>query len=173
MIAASRALALVRGRDFVIPQDVIDVAADVLRHRLVLSYDALADGVQVETILTGCCRPSRCRRSARTRSHTERTGDRPDGRSATAIRAGRAPSGAPPRFADPARIDSALANLELTVRRRLDGLLQGNHLGLVPGTGIRARRRPAVPPRGRRPADGLVGDRPHHRGAHPADRRRP
>lgn len=52
MIAASRALALVRGRDFVIPQDVIDVAADVLRHRLVLSYDALADGVQVETILT-------------------------------------------------------------------------------------------------------------------------
>ena len=52
MIAASRALALVRGRDFVIPQDVLDVAADVLRHRLVLSYDALADGVQVETILT-------------------------------------------------------------------------------------------------------------------------
>lgn len=43
--------------------------------------------------------------------------------------------GAPPRFADPARIDSALANLELTVRRRLDGLLQGNHLGLVPGPG--------------------------------------
>jgi MoxR-like ATPase len=52
MIAASRALALVRGRDFVVPQDVLDVAADVLRHRLVLSYDALADGVQVETILT-------------------------------------------------------------------------------------------------------------------------
>nr|WP_240615724.1 MoxR family ATPase [Nakamurella deserti] len=52
MIAAARALALVRGRDFVIPQDVLDVAADVLRHRLVLSYDALADGVQVETILT-------------------------------------------------------------------------------------------------------------------------
>jgi MoxR-like ATPase len=52
MIAAARALALVRGRDFVVPQDVIDVAADVLRHRLVLSYDALADGIQVETILT-------------------------------------------------------------------------------------------------------------------------
>ncbi len=52
MIAAARALALVRGRDFVVPQDVVDVAADVLRHRLVLSYDALADGIQVETILT-------------------------------------------------------------------------------------------------------------------------
>jgi len=51
IIAAARALALVRGRDFVVPQDVIDVAADVLRHRLVLSYDALADGVPVEVIL--------------------------------------------------------------------------------------------------------------------------
>ena len=44
------------------------------------------------------------------------------------------PSSAP-SFADPARIDNALANLELMVRRRLDGLLQGNHLGLVPGPG--------------------------------------
>ena len=45
LIAAGRALALVRGRDYVLPQDVFDVTADVLRHRLVLSYDALADGV--------------------------------------------------------------------------------------------------------------------------------
>ena len=45
IIAAARALALVRGRDFVVPQDVVDVAPDVLRHRLVLSYDALADGI--------------------------------------------------------------------------------------------------------------------------------
>ncbi|RIJ71015.1 MoxR family ATPase [Nakamurella silvestris] len=51
IIAAARALALVRGRDFVVPADVLDVAPDVLRHRLVLSYDALADGVAVETIL--------------------------------------------------------------------------------------------------------------------------
>ena len=49
IIAASRALALVRGRDFVVPQDVVDVAPDVLRHRLVLSYDALADGIPVDT----------------------------------------------------------------------------------------------------------------------------
>ena len=41
----------------------------------------------------------------------------------------------PVSFADHNRIDAALANLELTVRRRLDGLLQGNHLGLVPGPG--------------------------------------
>lgn len=52
IVAAARALALVRGRDFVIPQDVIDVAADVLRHRLVLSYDALADGIAIEDIIS-------------------------------------------------------------------------------------------------------------------------
>ncbi len=51
IVAAARALALIRGRDFVVPQDVIDVAADVLRHRLVLSYDALADGIDVDTVL--------------------------------------------------------------------------------------------------------------------------
>jgi len=52
IVAAARALALVRGRDYALPQDVVDVAGDVLRHRLVLSYDALADGVPVEHIVT-------------------------------------------------------------------------------------------------------------------------
>ncbi|GAB2782326.1 AAA family ATPase [Amycolatopsis magusensis] len=52
IIAASRALALVRGRDYVLPQDVVDVVPDVLRHRLVLSYDALADGVPLDHIIT-------------------------------------------------------------------------------------------------------------------------
>ncbi len=51
-IAAARALALIRGRDYVLPQDVVDVLADVLRHRLVLSYDALADEVPVEHVIT-------------------------------------------------------------------------------------------------------------------------
>jgi MoxR-like ATPase len=45
LIAAGRALALMRGRDYVLPQDVLDVAVDVLSHRLVLTYDAIADGV--------------------------------------------------------------------------------------------------------------------------------
>ncbi|MGH3939219.1 MAG: AAA family ATPase [Pseudonocardiaceae bacterium] len=52
IVAAARAVALIRGRDYVLPQDVVDVSADVLRHRLVLSYDALADGVPVEHIVT-------------------------------------------------------------------------------------------------------------------------
>ncbi|HEY0166415.1 MAG TPA: MoxR family ATPase [Jatrophihabitans sp.] len=45
LIAAGRALALLRGRDYVLPQDVLDLAIDVLPHRMVLSYDAVADGV--------------------------------------------------------------------------------------------------------------------------------
>lgn len=47
------------------------------------------------------------------------------------------PSWAPPASVpgDRARLDASLRTLELTVRRRLDGLLQGNHLGLVPGPG--------------------------------------
>ncbi|MHA3702305.1 AAA family ATPase [Jatrophihabitans sp. YIM 134969] len=45
LIAAGRALALLRGRDYVLPQDVLDIATDVLPHRMVMSYDAIADGV--------------------------------------------------------------------------------------------------------------------------------
>ncbi|WP_156388450.1 MULTISPECIES: AAA family ATPase [unclassified Rhodococcus (in: high G+C Gram-positive bacteria)] len=52
IISASRALAFVRGRDYVVPQDVLDVVPDVLRHRLVLSYDALADEVTPEQVIT-------------------------------------------------------------------------------------------------------------------------
>ena len=43
---------LVRGRDYVIPQDVVEVIPDVLRHRLVLTYDALADEISSETVIS-------------------------------------------------------------------------------------------------------------------------
>jgi MoxR-like ATPase len=52
IVAGARALALVRGRDYVLPQDVLEVAPDVLRHRLVLSYDAVADQVPVDHIVS-------------------------------------------------------------------------------------------------------------------------
>jgi MoxR-like ATPase len=45
LVAAARALALIRGRDHALPADVQDIAVDVLSHRLVLTYDAIADGV--------------------------------------------------------------------------------------------------------------------------------
>nr|WP_051999103.1 MoxR family ATPase [Gordonia rhizosphera] len=52
IVASARALALVRGRDYVIPQDVVEIIPDVLRHRLVLSYDALADEVDADQVIT-------------------------------------------------------------------------------------------------------------------------
>ncbi|MPZ49872.1 MAG: AAA domain-containing protein [Dehalococcoidia bacterium] len=45
LILGARALALTRGRDYVVPGDISELAPDVLRHRLVLSYEALADRV--------------------------------------------------------------------------------------------------------------------------------
>ncbi|MBB6033859.1 MoxR-like ATPase [Phytomonospora endophytica] len=51
IVRATRALAILRGRDYALPQDLQDIAPDILRHRLVLSYDALADGVPAEEIV--------------------------------------------------------------------------------------------------------------------------
>jgi MoxR-like ATPase len=51
LVAAGRALALMRRRSWVLPQDIFDVAPDVLRHRLVLSYEALAQGIDADAIL--------------------------------------------------------------------------------------------------------------------------
>jgi MoxR-like ATPase len=48
---AARALALIRGRDYTTTDDVRELAKDALRHRLVLSYEALAEGVSADTIL--------------------------------------------------------------------------------------------------------------------------
>jgi len=52
LILAGRALAFIRGRDYVLPHDVTELALDVLRHRLVLSYEALSDEVDADTVLT-------------------------------------------------------------------------------------------------------------------------
>jgi MoxR-like ATPase len=52
LVQAARALALLRGRGHVEAQDIRDLAPDVLRHRIVLSYDALSEGVTVEELLT-------------------------------------------------------------------------------------------------------------------------
>ncbi|MEO3788982.1 AAA family ATPase [Nonomuraea sp. B10E15] len=51
LLSAARALALLRGRDYVLPEDVRDLAHDVMAHRLVLSFDALADGVAPRQIV--------------------------------------------------------------------------------------------------------------------------
>jgi MoxR-like ATPase len=51
LILTARALAFVRGRDYVLPQDVLDMALDVIRHRLVLSYEALSDNINSDDVL--------------------------------------------------------------------------------------------------------------------------
>jgi len=51
LILTARALAFVRGREYVLPDDVLDMALDVLRHRLVLSFEALSDGITSDALL--------------------------------------------------------------------------------------------------------------------------
>jgi MoxR-like ATPase len=51
LIEGARALALLRGRDYALPQDLADLVPDILRHRLVLSYTALAEGKTADTLI--------------------------------------------------------------------------------------------------------------------------
>ncbi|GIE26990.1 MoxR-like ATPase [Actinoplanes italicus] len=51
LVLAARALAYIRGREYVVPEDLGDLALDVLRHRLVLSYEALSDEVTADLII--------------------------------------------------------------------------------------------------------------------------
>jgi MoxR-like ATPase len=51
LIITARSLAFVRGRSYVVPQDVVDMAMDVMRHRLVLSYEAMSDDISSDMIL--------------------------------------------------------------------------------------------------------------------------
>ena len=53
LVLGARALAFMRGRDYVVPRDVTDLVLDVFRHRLVLSYEALSDDITADTVLTG------------------------------------------------------------------------------------------------------------------------
>jgi MoxR-like ATPase len=59
LLLGGRALAFLRGRDYVLPQDVGELALDVLRHRLVLSYEALADDVDPDAIIARVLRAVR------------------------------------------------------------------------------------------------------------------
>jgi MoxR-like ATPase len=51
LVEGARALAFLRGRAYVLPQDVADLAPDVLRHRLALSYEALSDGQSADGLV--------------------------------------------------------------------------------------------------------------------------
>ena len=51
LVAAARAIALLRDRDYVLPHDVAHVAGEVLAHRLALTYDAIAEGVSARALV--------------------------------------------------------------------------------------------------------------------------
>jgi MoxR-like ATPase len=52
LIEGGKALALMRGRRYVLPEDITDLVPDVLRHRVVLSYEALAEGITADGLIT-------------------------------------------------------------------------------------------------------------------------
>jgi MoxR-like ATPase len=51
MIEGAKALAMMRGRRYALPEDVTDMVVDVLRHRIVLSYEALAEGLSADALV--------------------------------------------------------------------------------------------------------------------------
>ncbi|MDP3222362.1 MAG: AAA family ATPase, partial [Rubrivivax sp.] len=51
LIEGGKALAMLRGRRYVLPEDITDLVPDVLRHRVVLSYEALAEGITPESLI--------------------------------------------------------------------------------------------------------------------------
>ena len=51
IVLGAKALAFLRGRDYALPTDARELAKDVLRHRIVLSYEALADDVAPDALL--------------------------------------------------------------------------------------------------------------------------
>ena len=132
LIQAARALALIRGRDYVIVEDVHALAKDALRHRLVLTYQALAEEVTADTILDSVlaavpvpqldlARPSAAVSSAARSSADRRSGPAP----------GRCRTG-------------CCARSTSTIGRRMQGLLAGDYRSSLLGDGTRARACPAV-----------------------------
>ena len=159
IVRAARALALMRGRDYTLPQDLADIAPDVLRHRLVLSYDALADDIPADRIVDRIIQSVPLPTVAPRQSAAARPTDFilppaaptrrlrcPPGRG-TEVLSPRADSDRTsgggthsqhglPLHAE--RADATLNRLQLVITRRLDGLLQGDYLGLLPGPGSEA-----------------------------------
>jgi len=91
LVLAAKALAFLRGRDYVLPVDARDLARDVFRHRMVLSYEALADGVSPDDLLTPVLDavslpdiPHRDRDRELDRGRERGSGDVPAGSSSTA-----------------------------------------------------------------------------------------
>jgi MoxR-like ATPase len=68
LVEGARALAFLRGRNYALPEDLLDLVPDVLRHRLTLTYEALADGITpdafIERIVKAVPAPAKAMRAA-------------------------------------------------------------------------------------------------------------
>ena len=154
LIRAAKALAAMRGRSYASPQDVFEVAPEILRHRLVLTYDALAREVSVEHVLQRLMAtvPAAWVHPGRAGPGAPRSRHRPlmvrasfDGACAAPAVAG----------APDAHLAEILRSLELRVDRKLDGILHGQHQGLTPGHGSEHGESRPYSRRRRRQADRL------------------
>ena len=159
LVVAARALALIRGRDYVLPQDLVDLAHDVLRHRLVLSYEAIATGVAEDTLIDAAlaavpvprARGRGACRMTPTLPDIERTREKPG--------PGPVPAG-------------LLRALDLRVARRTASLVDGEHRASAPRPRLRARSGAALRRGRRRPAHRLERHRAPQRAARARRRRR-
>ena len=124
MILAGRALALVRGREYALAQDLQEIAHDVLRHRLVLSYQALGDGISADAVIDRVLTAVAGSRARTTRADGQRT-----------LLSAMRPADATRPLGTPTP-EQLLHRLEWQVIRRLDGILQGNYRTIFRGAGM-------------------------------------
>ncbi len=131
MVLGAKALAFLRGRDYALPADVRELARDVLRHRVVLSYEALADDVSPDDVLGPLL--AAIPLPELDQAELDHTGlDQARARPSRARRL-RAPVVTELAALTPERV---LRRLEWRVLRRLDGRLQGDYRTVFRGTGV-------------------------------------
>ena len=152
LVQASRALALVRGRDYVLAEDLQVLAKDALRHRLVLTYQALAEEVNADAILDTVLATV------------------PVPQIDLARRTPREPAACPPRPSRRRRgpgpgpmPDALLRALDVSIGRRVEGLLAGDYRSTLLGDGHRAGAGTPLRSGRRCPAHRLDRDCAHRR----------
>ena len=131
----ARALAVLRGRDYAVVADVQDLVKDAFRHRLVLTYQALAEERSPDSLLDEIIAAVPVPRA--------RPGEGASGVSGAALSV----TARTPAKPGPGPLpDQLLRALDLTVVRRVEGLLSGDHRAHVLGRGTElAQVRPYVP----------------------------
>ena len=139
LVRGARALALIRGRTYATPQDVFDIAPEVLRHRLLLTYDALARDIAVDDLINRIL--ATVPATWVSPKPNESTSQTRAGRLAmngqvTLLQQAGSPDPSTGRTdRRPTAVVELVRGLEITIGRRVDGSLHGNYQGITPGHG--------------------------------------